>query len=211
LAEQPLGNALLWLVAAGLGALGLWKASEMLWGHRDQEGVERARERVSSGVFAAIYTGLGLRSALVAVGSGAASSQSQQQAAIGVLALPGGRTIVVSIGLIVIAVGLVAALKGIRKSFSEDINSSSLSSAARNGILHLGQIGYVGKGLAYGMVGAVLSYAAWSFDVEKASGLDGALQTILAQPFGNWLLGVMAFGFVSFGFYAILQFRYRRM
>lgn len=211
LAEQPLGNALLWLIAVGLAALGLWKASEMLWGHRNRDGAERARERVSSGVFAVIYTGLGVRSALVAVGSGAASSQSEQKAAIGVLAWPGGRAIVVATGLIVIGVALAAAVKGVRRSFSEEIDTSPLSSAAQKGVLYLGQIGFLGKGLAYGMVGGVLSYAAYTFDAKKASGLDGALHTILSQPFGNWMLSAMAFGFVSFGFFAILQFRYRRM
>jgi hypothetical protein len=210
-AEQPMGNALLWLVAVGLAALGVWKASEVLWGHRHVEGVERLRKRVSSGVFAAIYTGLGLRSALVAVGSGAVSSQTQDKATIGVLAWPGGRAIVVAIGLIVIGVGLAVLIRGVRKSFSELIDTSSLSSVAQNAVLRLGQIGYIGKGLAYGMVGGVLSYAAYTFDAKKASGLDGALHTILAQPFGNWMLSAMAFGFVSFGFFAILQFRYRRM
>src|SRR5690349_17330487 len=90
-AEQPMGSALLWLLAVGLAALGLWKASEALWGHRHLAGVERLRQRVSSAVFAAIYTALGLRSALVAIGAGAVSSQTQRRATIGVLAWPGGR------------------------------------------------------------------------------------------------------------------------
>ncbi len=61
------------------------------------------------------------------------------------------------------------------------------------------------------MVGGLLSYAALTFDRQKAQGLDGALQTILAQPFGRFLLTAVALGFVAFGLFAILQSRYRRM
>ena len=74
LAEQPLGNVLLWLVAVGLVALGLWRASDVFWGHRALDGAKRVRKRVGSGVRAVVYTGLGVRSALVAAGFGAGSS-----------------------------------------------------------------------------------------------------------------------------------------
>jgi hypothetical protein len=211
LAEQPLGNFLLWLVAVSLLALGLWKASDMVWGHRDLEDPERLRERVTSGFWTLIYTGLGVRSALVAAGFGGASSNSPQQATVGVLAWPGGRTIVVATGLIIISVGLVAATRGVRKSFSEEIDISSLSSAGKQVVLHLGQVGYITKGMALGMVGGLLCYSGWTFDWHKASGLDAALQTVLEQPLGRWMLSAIALGFVAFGVFAMLQFRYRRM
>ena len=211
LAEQPLGNVLLWLLAVGLVALGLWRVSDVFWGHRKLDGTERVRKRVGSGVRAVVYTGLGVRSALVAAGFGGGSSHSQQQATIGVLAWPGGRAIVVVAGLIIISVGLVEAIRGVRKSFREELDTSSLSLAARKDVLRLGEVGYIAKGMALGMVGGLLSYAAWTFDWQKASGLDGALQTVLAQPFGRWLLSAMAFGFAAFGLFAMLQSRYRRM
>ena len=210
LAEQPLGNFLLWLIAVTLIALGLWQVSEMVWGHRDREGAERLRERATNGVWVMIYGGLGVRSALVAAGLGGRSG-GDTPAPIGVLAWPGGRVIVVAAGLVIVSVGVVAATKGIRKSFNQEIDTSSLSSAAQEGVLRLGQVGWITKGLALGMVGSVLSYAAWTFDLEKASGLDAALQTLLEQPFGRWILSAIAFGFLAFGVFAMLQFRYRRM
>jgi len=211
LAEQPLGNVLLWLVAVGLVALGLWQTSEVVWGHRNVEGAKRVRKQASSGVWALIYSGLGVRSGLVAAGYGAVSSDSPQKATIGVLAWPGGRSVVITTGLVIVIVGLLAAIKGVRKSFSEEIDTSALSPAARKGVRRLGQVGYIAKGTALGLVGGLLGYAAWTFDWKKASGLDGALQAVLAQPFGRWLLSAMAVGFLAFGLFAILQFRYRRM
>jgi hypothetical protein len=211
LADQPFGKVLLWLVAVGLVALALWQASEAFWGYRNHAGAKRVRKQVTSRAKAVIYAALGVSAAMVALGSGSSSSQSQEKTTSGVLAWPGGRVIVVAAGLIIIGVGVAAVVKGVKKSFTEEIDTSSMSPAARTGVARLGQVGYIAKGLALVVVGGLLSYATVTFDRQKAQGLDGALQTILAQPFGRFLLTAVALGFVAFGLFAILQSRYRRM
>jgi len=207
LADQPFGKFLLWLVAVGLVALALWQASEAIWGYRNREGAKRVRKQVTSRVMAVIYAALGVSAASVALGSGSSSSRSQQQATSGVLAWPAGRVIVVVAGLIIIGVGVAHVVKGVKKSFAEEIDTSTMSPVARNGVA---QIGYIAKGVALGVVGGLLSYATLTFDRQK-QGLDGAMQTILAQPLGRFLLTAAALGFVAFGVFAILQSRYRRM
>jgi hypothetical protein len=209
--DQPLGKILLWLVVLGLVALGLWQASEAVWGYRDRDGFQRKRKQVTSGILAMFYAGLGASSALVALGSTSSSSHSQQQATTGVLAWPGGRVIVVVTALILVGVGVVDVVKGARLSFSEEIDTSSMPPAVRKGVECLGQVGYVTKGLALGLMGGLLSFATLTFDRQKAPGLDGTLQTILTQPFGKFLLSAMAGGFLAFGLFAMLQSRYRRM
>lgn len=211
LADQPFGKILLWVVAVGLVALALWQATQAIWGYRNREGAKRIREQIISGAKAVVYAALGVSAASVALGSTSSSSQSQQHATTGVLAWPGGRVIVVAAGLIIIGVGVAAVVKGVRESFSEEIDTSSMSPVARSGVARLGQVGYVAKGLALGVVGGLLSYATLTFDRQKAQGLDGALQTILAQPFGRFLLTAVALGFLAFGLFALLQSRYRRM
>jgi hypothetical protein len=211
LADQPFGKILLCLVAVGLVALALWQASATIWGYRNHEGAKRFREQVTSGAKAVIYAALGVSAASVALGLGSWSSKSQQQATSGVLAWPAGYVIVVVTGLIIIGVGVAGVVKGVKKSFVEEIDTSSMSPVAREGVARLGQVGYIAKGAALGVVGGLLSYAALTFVRQKAQGLDGALQTILAQPFGRFLLTAVALGFVAFGLFALLQSRYRRM
>jgi hypothetical protein len=211
LASQPFGKILLWLVAVGLVALALWQASEAIWGYRNREGAKRVRKQAAGAAVAVIYAALGVSAASVALGSRSSSSQSQKQATSGVLAWPAGRVIAVLSGLIIIGVGVSHVVKGVKKSFAEEIDTSPMSPVARNGVARLGQIGYIAKGVALGLVGGLLSYAALTFDRHKAQGLDGAMQTIVAQPFGRFLLTAVALGFVAFGVFAILQSRYRRM
>jgi hypothetical protein len=210
-AEQPFGKILLWLVAVGMVALALWQASEAIWGHHERMVGKRVRKQVSSGAKAVLYAALGVSAALVALGSGSSSSQSQQEATSGVLAWPGGQVIVVIAALIIIGVGVAGVVKGVKKSFAEEIDTSSMSPTARSAVARLGQVGYIARGLALGVVGGLLGYAAVTFDAQQAKGLDGAMRTILDQPFGQFLLTAVALGFVAFGLFAFLQARYRRM
>jgi hypothetical protein len=211
LTQQPFGKVLLWVVAVGLVALALWQASEAIWGFHSRHGAKRVRKQVTSGAKAAVYAALAVSAALVALGSGSSSSQTQEQATTGVLAWPGGRVIVVAAGLLIIGVGIASIITGVKQSFTEEINTSSLSPTARTGVLRLGQAGYLAKGVALTVVGGLLTYATVTIDRQQAQGLDGALQTILAQPFGRFLLTAVALGFVAFGLFAILQSRYRHM
>ena len=211
LASQPFGKILLWLVAVGLVALALWQASDAIWGYRNREDAKRIRKQVTSGARAVIYAALGISAASVALGSQQSSSQSQQQTTSGVLAWPAGRTIVVVTGLVIIGYGVAEVVKGVKKSFTEEIDTSSMSPAAREGVARLGQVGYIARGVALAVVGGLLAYATLTFDRQRAQGLDGALQTILAQPFGRFLLTAVALGFAAFGLFSILQSRYRRM
>ncbi|MFC4943207.1 DUF1206 domain-containing protein [Pseudonocardia sp. GCM10023141] len=212
-AEQPFGKILLWLVAIGLVALALWQASEAIWGYRHLDGVQRIRKQITNGAKALIYAGLGASAVSVALGSGSgsSSSQTQQHTTAGVLAWPAGQVIVVAAALIIIAVGVAGVVKGITMSFAEEIDTSSMPPALRTGVARLGQVGYITKGVALAVVGGLLGYAAITFDQQKSQGLDGAVQAILAQPFGRFLLTAVALGFIAFGLFAILQSRYRRM
>jgi len=211
LADQPFGQVLLWLVAVGLAALALWQASAVIWGYRNLEGAERVRKQVTSGAKAVVFAALGYSAGAAALGAGSSSAQSQQQATSGVLGWSGGRVIVIVAGLVIIGVGVAAIVKGVRKSFAEEIDTSPLSPTLRTAVARLGQVGYIAKGLALGVVGGLLSYATLTFDPRKVQGLDGAMHTILAQPFGRFLLTAVALGFAAFGLFAILQSRYRRM
>ncbi len=208
IAEQPFGKIMLWLVAGGLVALALWQISESIWGYRKRDGAKG--KRVASGTKAVVYAALGISAARVAFGSGSSSAVQQQEATSGLLSLPAGRVMVVVAGMIIIGIGISHVVKGVKKSFLKEIVTSTMSPVARQGTTRLGQIGYIAKGVAIGTVGGLLTYTTVTLDPQM-QGLDGALQTILTQPSGRFLLTVLAFGFVAFGLFAMIQSLYRRM
>jgi hypothetical protein len=75
-------------------------------------------------------------------------------------------------------------------------------------IERIGSVGYVAKGIAFALSGGLLVYAASTEDLSTATGLDGAMNAIVALPTGRWLLTAVAAGFAAFGVYALARARY---
>jgi hypothetical protein len=213
LAAQPFGQGLLGLVAVGLLALAVWQLTEAIWGCRDRQGLKRRRKQVSSAGKALFYGALGVSAGSVALGSGDGSggSQAQQERTSGVLSWPGGQTLVILAGAVIIGIGISSIRRGVVRSFCKEMNLGGVPAPTRAAITRLGQVGHIAKGIALGAVGAVLAYAAWNFDPAESRGLDGALRKFVERPYGDVALTVVALGLMAFGLFAIVQSRYRRM
>jgi drug/metabolite transporter (DMT)-like permease len=72
-------------------------------------------------------------------------------------------------------------------------------------------VGYVAKGLAYGIAGVLFVVAALRYDSEKARGLDAALRALSEQSYGMWLLLLAALGFAAYGLFAVAESRFRKV
>jgi hypothetical protein len=213
LAETPVGTPLLWLVAAGLVALATWQAAEVLrWRHGwSASGKARVKALKKSGnalIKAAIYIALAVLAIRFATGSGQSSSQSQQETTSGVFSWPFGQWLVAGFGLVLIGVGGWHIYKGLSKRFLKQIDLGEAPPKAVALVTRLGQVGFPGKGIALGLVGGLLVYAAVTFDPSKARGLDGALRLVLDAPFGQWLLTAVALGIAAFGGFCFVRARY---
>lgn len=213
LAESPIGKPLLWVVAVGLVALAAWQAAEIIrWRHGwSASGKARTKALRRSGralVKAVIYAALAVLAIRFATGSGSSSSQSQQQTTAGVFGWPAGQWLVGAAGLVLVGVGAWHVRKGINKHFLKEIDTSKASPGALRLVTRLGQVGFPGKGIALAAVGGLLVWAAVTFDPEKASGLDGALRTILDLPFGQVMLTLVALGVAAFGAFCLVRARY---
>ena len=210
LAEQPLGRPLLWLLAVGLVALAAWQAAEVLrWrsrlsssGDARKKAVEKVVKAVAKAVLYAALAVLAIRTA-----TSGGSGGGQQQAG-GVFGWPAGRWLVGLVGLVLIGVGVYLVHKGVSKRFLEEIDLRQASPQTTRLVTRLGQVGFPAKGVALGVVGGLLVYAAATFDPARATGLDGALRTILDAPFGRVLLTLVAVGIAAFGAYCLVRARY---
>jgi hypothetical protein len=213
LKQLPGGQALLWVLGIGLFALALWQAAEVFrwWHGLSASGDQRkhAIGRIVKSVSKAImYVLLGVLALRTAAGSAQSSSQQQKQTTQGIFAMTGGRFLVGLVGLVVIGVGAYHVYKGWTKKFLEGVDTSGASPSSQRWIERSGQVGYPAKGVALAIVGALLTWAAITYDAQKASGLDGALRTVLDVPFGKILLTLVALGLVAFGVFCFFRARY---
>ena len=213
LAQTPVGKPLLWIIAVGLIALAVWQAAEALqWrgslrmgGRQKKKALQNIGKSVAKAV---VYAVLAITAIKFAVGSGKSSAQQQQEGTAGVFGWPGGRFLVGIAAVILLCVGVVHIVKGVKKTFLKQIDLADAPPKTTRLITRVGQVGFPAKGIALAVVGGLLGYAAITFDPSKARGLDGAMRTILDAPFGEVLLTLVAVGIVAFGVFLFARARY---
>jgi hypothetical protein len=207
LAAQPFGHVLIWAVAVGLFLLVVWRILEAIGGHRDAEGGKRVRARLVSLGKAVIYGAIGVSAVRVATGSGGKSKGSKAMTA-QVMDWPAGQWVIGLVGLAIIGYGARMAWRGCTDEFLEHLDGEGRSGDSGTAYTWLGRAGYVSKGVAIGIVGCLFGYGAITHDPQKTGGLDQALRKVLQQPFGPWLLLVIAAGIGCYGLFCFARARH---
>lgn len=198
LVQQPGGSILLGVCAAGLAALVLWQMIEATIGNARFQGSRRLLKRLASAGRALIYGALAFTAARVVVSGAQSGGEEQQEGLVArVLQLPGGQILVGIVGLIVVAVGIYHAARGIRRSFKEDLQGS-----VPTWLTAIGTYGYAAKGFAVTVLGGLFLWSAFTFNPEAAGNTNSALRTLVNQPFGPYILTAVAAGLILFAAYS---------
>jgi hypothetical protein len=209
IAEQPFGRSLLWIIAAGLLAYGLWRLGEGIWGRREEtDEKKRTLKRVESVASSLLNIFLAVTAVRIATGSG---SSNGGDASASLLNADGGETIMFVIGLVLIGVGIGLAWRGLKTDFEAQLKTGEMSPRTYDVVRRLGQAGYLARGVVVGLIGGLVIKAAMDHDPDKASGFDVALKSLAEAPFGKVLLALAATGLICFGAYSMTEARYRRL
>jgi hypothetical protein len=212
LARQTGGALILWVVAVGLAALGLWRIAEAIVGAKPGEGSgpykddTPAWKRAKSVGLAIVNFAIAFSAARFAIGSGKQSTQQNAGLSAQMMQSGWGKAILILLGLGLIAVGGYHVYKGVSKKFFKDLRVSG-----GTGITAVGISGYAAKGVVLAGTGVLVIIAALQADPSKATGLDAAVKTLGHAPFGQFLLVAAAVGLAAFGAYSFVRSRYGRM
>ncbi len=208
-AEQPFGELVLWLMFVGFVAYALWRFSEAVWGRRNEtDERKRTAKRIGSAANGVVYLALGVLALRTATGS---SSSSQSAWTAKVLNHTGGQTLVVIAGLVIIAIAVALTWRGLQTDFEKHLKRSEMGHATYDAVRRLGQVGYIARGIVFGLVGVFVIKAAVDHQPGKARGFDQALKSVVQAPFGRVLLMACATGLICFGAYCLAEARYRRL
>jgi hypothetical protein len=208
LATHPFGRTMVWLVAGGMALLVVWRLIELFAGHRDEDGVDLWRSRAVDGLKAGIYGALGFAAVSVARGGGSGGGRSEETITARLMDQSWGVWLVGLIGLSVIGYGLSLFYRGLSEGYRDHLEAEGQSGDVGRAYLLLGKVGYVAKGGAIGIVGALFGWAALTHDPDKSGGLDDALRTVLDQPFGPVILGAIAVGIGCYGVFCFARARH---
>jgi hypothetical protein len=211
-ADQKGGAVMLWLAVAGLVALALWRVAEVLVGPHpaerspQYEDDSHAWKRFKAAGLAIVYLAIAYSAATFAMGSGKSDTQHQAGVTARLMQSGWGKTVLVLIGLGIVAVGGYHVYKGAMKKFLKDLRVLGGDAVTAAGI-----VGYVAKGVVFTIAGVLVIVATLQSDPAKSTGLDGAVKTLGAAPFGQALLSVAAAGIAAYGVYSFVRSRYGRM
>ena len=199
LAQSGLGQASLYVVAAGFAALVVWQALEAAVGHRDEDGGKRVWKRAVSGFKVVLYGTLGISALKVATGSSSKGGTDTWTAKL--MSAPAGQILVGVVGVIILVVAGFLIHRGWTEKFRSKLDVDGRTGHDGRAYVLFGKAGYLSKGVALVIVGGLFLYAAWTHDPKKSGGLDAALTQLLDQPFGTPLLAVMAVGIACYGLF----------
>jgi type IV secretory pathway VirB2 component (pilin) len=101
--------------------------------------------------------------------------------------------------------------KAYSAKFRSRLNLATVSAQMRKWVIYTGRCGYAALGVVFSIIGIFLIVAAFQHNPYQAKGLDSALQTLVHQPFGPILLGIVALGLIAYGIYSFVEARYRRV
>jgi hypothetical protein len=209
IAHQSFGEALLVLVAIGLGGYALWRLVRAAVGHGAEQR-DSGFERFSA-LDSGIAYGILCFTAIEILTSSAGGSGSPKETTGGVLGWTGGTVIVGAAGAILIGVAVYQAYKGLSKKFLEDAKTGEMSPGVKKAYTALGVFGIVARAVIFALIGYGLIKAAVDYNPKEAIGLDGALRELAHASYGPALLGLVAAGLIGFGLYSIVDARYRKV
>lgn len=209
LAGKPYGGVSLWLLGIGFAGYAVWRLSEAAFGVTGEG--KGALPRLKSLGRAVAYAFLSFLTFQVINHAAVNETRRQQDLTASVMRHPGGRLLVAIAGLIVVVAGVMLIVEGLRRTFMKYLMTSKMSPKVRRAVGRLGQVGVTARGIVFAITGALILDAAITFRASRSGGLDKALLTLRGEPFGQFLLLLVATGLVVFGIYGLAEARWRRV
>lgn len=209
----PYGQATLALVAVGLFGYVTWRFIQSVYDpSTDAEGFQKVVRRAAFAISGLFYSALAVAAGRLSVRGAFGGDEPLKDAwTAWLLSLPLGMWVVLSIALVIIAVGIHAIYRGSADRFMRLYRTPKMTDGQRRVAQWIGRIGLSAIGLALCIIGGILAQAAIRTNPDAVAGIGGALAVLAAQPLGMYLLAAAAIGFIMYGIHCFWLGRFRDM
>jgi len=209
---NPFGRLVLIIFSIGLAAYSLWGFVRAIYDplHRGSD-ASGYMARLGFVTSALSYAAIVIFALQILVGSGGASGDSTQRTIAAVLAHPAGGFLTILIGLVAAGMGVGQFMEAYRATFKKDLEGTEMTASERDVAVGLGRFGMLARGVTFLVIGWFLIQAGIHHDAAQAQGFGGAFLFLLSQPYGRWLVGIIALGFVALGLHSFACARWIRL
>lgn len=207
--EQPFGRVLLAVIAAGMIGYVLWRFVSAVTDneHRgsDVKGIGVRLASIARGLVYSVFAFEVIR--MIVKGDDGESGDSQAvHWAARLMRQPFGRTLLVLVGLSVVAYGAYQLYAAWDAKLSKRLSLGEIDPRVRDKVIMVSRFGIGARGLVFFVIGGSLVIAGLRHDSSEAHSTTGALQG-LPQP----VLVLAGLGLAAYGVYALVNARYRRI
>jgi hypothetical protein len=208
LSNTPLGEFLLYIILAGLLGYAVWGLIRAVLdplhkGIRPKGIIERVGYAVSG--ISYLVLAVSTYNLLAGTQSTQSSGEQTKETTASILSKSWGVWLIGVAAMAVIGAGIVQIARGLSRDFEKQFQPYALNRSQRKWINRLGRFGTIARGIVFGLVGLFLLLAAYNHDPNQAQSIDGVFTDMLGQPYGPWLVGIVAFGLVAFGIYSAVS------
>ncbi|HRE80794.1 MAG TPA: DUF1206 domain-containing protein [Opitutaceae bacterium] len=215
LSQVAFGRFVLLALALGLVCFGLWNLVQCIW---DPEGVGTDWVGKALRVLFGLSTALNgfLAYKFGAIGLGRSWGSETGDAAVKswterILQWPGGRIIILTSAVIVAIVAVSQVVRLVRGKFMDVFSDSELKQTQNKWVKISARLGFAAQAIVVGLVAWFLWRAGLTRESDEAGSFTKALQTLLQQPHGRWILGFTAIGVIARGVFIWLMVPYREI
>ncbi len=207
--RAPFGKVLLGVAAVGLFVYAIWRLVEM-WSDLEGKGKFWRFQSLISGF---VYGSLGVEALRMVFGmrsGGGGESEAKEQAAF-LISLPFGHWLTIVIALAAIGLGLSELYQAVAPKFEDRKAIQGLRGDVKTWVLRVARLGIFSRGVVSTAVGAYMLLAGIRRSPSEARGTKGAIESLGQQPFGLWILALIAVGLTAYGAYTLVEARYRKL
>lgn len=215
LKEQPLGQIFLGVLVFGLVCYACWRWLQIFITDKSDDDslfihiINKLFFLISGAFyFVAAYAG---GKTLLEVQSSSSSQGSGKKVSEFLMQYEWGLLLVAAIGLCIIIFAVVQFKHAYTADFLQKFSLHALNQRISKSVKITGRLGYTARGVVYFLVGGFFILAAILSNPSQAGGLQKALETLMKQPFGPYLIAAVGAGFVMFGLYCALEAKYRNV
>ena len=212
--KLPYAEPVLWIILIGLVAYSLWGVTRAILDpfHKGSD-LKGLLARVGYLISAVTYASFVIPTYELIQGARhpGSSTHTTVQLVSKVMSMPMGRWIVGLIGLAAVAAGLYQIYSAIKMDFDQRFKPYALDDEQKRVATQVGRFGIIARGIVFAIVGGFLVLAAYQANPGSARGFDGAFRFLANQPYGLYLLGIVAAGLIAFGIYSFMSAAWFRL
>jgi hypothetical protein len=214
LARQPFGWVILALLFLGIVSYVIWRLISAFGPAPGGESGLKALVKRAGYLFSGLaYGALAWTAAsqLLGMGGGSGGGSGTQEAASAAMNQPFGEWAVILAGMVTIGVAGLFFYQSFSASYRKKFTVTDGGAIVKKWVDRLARFGIAARGVVFLLVGGFLIFAGWTANAGAAKGSGAVIESLEQQPYGVWLLGVMAVGLAAYGGYCAVRARYGRI